>query len=320
MVYFGTWILVAALGLAYAEEEACWETCLRTNDDDRSVYRELYNNIQEIAHEINALKNLYNITKIGFALDTSVSDRHNVPAKDDSSLTEAQIIYRTQAVIVALLSEMIYGQKNYIAQYDETSSWSCDEFNCLDSCMMEANIQPLTSVWSVPSISPTSHCLGNVEAACKLLNNYMTFACDNTNQKTMIIAIVNNDFYLNDHLSRRFDKPRDHHCPPHHWHGVDSSSSDEDHFSPCLAYFDTRYVIGVGNPTKEVMERFISKHGNYRHIHASAVSMTSYNQLFECVNTACCTGTTGDTITKCSKTQGPFGEIISDYNQHPALA
>ncbi len=79
--------------------------------------------LQEIAHEINALKNLYNITKIGFALDTSVSDRHNVPAKDDSSLTEAQIIYRTQAVIVALLSEMIYGQKNYIAQYDETSSW-----------------------------------------------------------------------------------------------------------------------------------------------------------------------------------------------------
>ncbi len=44
------------------------------------------------------------------------------------------------------------------------------------------------------------------------------------------------------------------------------SNSEEDHFSPCLSYFDTRYVIGVGSQTKEVMGRFISKHGNYRNV------------------------------------------------------
>ena len=62
----------------------------------------------------------------------------------------------------------------------------------------------------------------------------------------------------------------DHICPPQHWHGLSgrhSSSSEEvNEFSPCLAYFETRYIIAVNSPTKEVMERFPSKHGNYRYV------------------------------------------------------
>ncbi len=86
------------------------------------MYRDLFNEIQEIAHEINALKNLYGITKIGFALDTSVSKKYNVTSQDDTN-TEAFIIFRIQAYIATLMSEMVNGPKNFIVQYDESSAW-----------------------------------------------------------------------------------------------------------------------------------------------------------------------------------------------------
>ena len=58
---------------------------------------------------------------------------------------------------------------------------------------------PFDAVPTPLEMGPTSHCLGNVEAACKLLNNYMTtYACPHANEKSMVIAIVNDDFYLND--------------------------------------------------------------------------------------------------------------------------
>ena len=44
-------------------------------EDER--YREVWDNLLEIILEINYLKNLYNVTKVGFLYDTAMSSRHN---------------------------------------------------------------------------------------------------------------------------------------------------------------------------------------------------------------------------------------------------
>jgi hypothetical protein len=45
---------------------------------------------------------------------------------------------------------------------------------------------------------PTSHCPGNIEAACKLLSDQMNAnSCGVTNQNTMIVAITNGNFVIN---------------------------------------------------------------------------------------------------------------------------
>jgi hypothetical protein len=69
----------------------------------------------------------------------------------------------------------------------------------LDSCQATAIAASATSV----EMGLTSHCQGNVESACKLLNDYMVnHDCNNdANAKTMVVGIVNDDFYLNDHLT-----------------------------------------------------------------------------------------------------------------------
>jgi hypothetical protein len=64
--------------------------------------------------------------------------------------------------------------------------------------MLALTYNPQVALQTGPNIGPTSHCLGNIEAACSLLNNYMT-ECDSNNEKTMVVAVANDDFYLNDH-------------------------------------------------------------------------------------------------------------------------
>jgi len=215
---------------------------------------------------------------------------------------------------------MVNGNHKYTVQFNEASAWGCNEYSCLTTCRAFLDVYP-----TPPEMGPTSHCLGNVEAACKLLNNYMTtYPCANANDKSMVIAIVNDDFYLNDNQKHKYDNVHDHLCPPQHWHGLSgrhssSSSEEENSFSPCLAYFDTRYIIAVNSPTKEVMERFPSKHGNYRYFHDSPSSFLALLELNQCMQTACCPGIVARTPTICSKTQGPYGEIISDYPNHPNI-
>jgi len=49
-------------------------------------------------------------------------------------------------------------------------------------------------------VGPTSHCPGNVEAACQLANKQMSvFNCPNSaNSTQMMVAITNGNFELND--------------------------------------------------------------------------------------------------------------------------
>ena len=93
------------------------------SNDANILYRDIYDQVIEIANEITALKNIYGITKIGFALQSSVSNRHNVANAEDSTLTDGQVIYDTQMKLFKTLMYMINGQKNYFVQFDESAAW-----------------------------------------------------------------------------------------------------------------------------------------------------------------------------------------------------
>ena len=87
-----------------------------------AIFQDFFSDIQEIAQEINALKKLYGINKFGFALDSSVSERYNVPF-EGTPVTEALIIFAVQTVIVNVLSVMVNGPTAFVVQYDESSAW-----------------------------------------------------------------------------------------------------------------------------------------------------------------------------------------------------
>ena len=87
------------------------------------VNREIYDQLQEIAHEITALKNVYGIEKIGIALDSSLSSRHNVQSKEIPNMTEGLIIFAVQYYIAATLNLMVNGNFKYYVQFNEASAW-----------------------------------------------------------------------------------------------------------------------------------------------------------------------------------------------------
>lgn len=156
-----------------------------------------------------------------------------------------------------------------------------------------------------------------------------TIDCDVDSDSTkMVIAITNGDFYLNTDFFRHHGRQgsssssSEEHCPSHHWfHG---HSSTEDHFSPCMSYFDTRYVIGVNSPNDKVMRQLVSKHANYKYFSANEFTYNGLYQLYSCMDSDCCSlGRATRPLERqapsypCSKTQGPFGELIEDFGTHP---
>jgi hypothetical protein len=84
-------------------------------------------------------------------------------------------------------------------------------------------------------------------------------------------------FYSTDELTDDFLPRRRHSldhvtsdCKSLYWDTSSSSSSSEsdesEFYSPCQAYFQTRYVIGTNKPTKKVMDFFPSENGKYRYV------------------------------------------------------
>jgi len=65
----------------------------------------------------------------------------------------------------------------------------------MTGCQTLAQIQYLVPI----ELNPSSHCPGNIEAACKLANNLITeTTCPDTNENVMAVAIVDGDFHLNE--------------------------------------------------------------------------------------------------------------------------
>ena len=73
---------------------------------------------------------------------------------------------------------------------------SCNTFNCLGVDKCQSAFQ-LNFVYITPmQMSPTSHCPGNIEAACNLMKTQMELPCAGTNQNTMLVSIVNGEVHL----------------------------------------------------------------------------------------------------------------------------
>ena len=87
-------------------------------------YQNVWDNILEIGLEINYLKNVYNISKIGFLIDSALSDRHNISEiRSTANLENGNNIFNFQVWIAMAVALMVNGQYNFIVQYDEEAAW-----------------------------------------------------------------------------------------------------------------------------------------------------------------------------------------------------
>ena len=75
---------------------------------------------------------------------------------------------------------------------------TCDGYSCLgmDSC--QSFLAPFIIFQPQIEMFPTSHCPGNIEAACNLMKRQMELPCAGTNENSMLVSIVNGDVHLSD--------------------------------------------------------------------------------------------------------------------------
>jgi len=70
------------------------------------------------------LKNIYNITKIGFLLDSSISRRHNIAEKSATEkLENGKDIFAFEILLAVIITFIVNGPQFFIVQYNEKSAW-----------------------------------------------------------------------------------------------------------------------------------------------------------------------------------------------------
>ena len=96
----------------------------QTLGTENGQYKDVYDNLMEIGLELNFLKNLYNIRKVGFLLDSAVSSRQqDMILVNGENVTTAYLIFDFQKLLLQTLAMMTQGQKNYIIQCNEEYAW-----------------------------------------------------------------------------------------------------------------------------------------------------------------------------------------------------
>lgn len=308
------WVLFSVQN-ASSCEDACWETCFQTIGTENERFRVLYDEILEAALEIKYLKNVYNAQNIAFLIDSAMSS-HYTRADDilKERFTNASNIFKFEVMLGFILETVIQNTNTFLVQYDEQFAWTCDEFSCVTpSCN---TLDPFRKQINIET-GPTSHCPGNIEAACGLAYKQMTeLSCAApSNQTNMIVAITNGKFHLNDESSSSESDEDNHKCPPRNAL-FGSSSSSEEEFSPCKQYFATRYVIGTHRGSRESLERLHSFHGDFKFINAETFSLDGLQQLNTCLQLSCRTPAPIVAVT-CKKTQDSLGRIVGNLTFHP---
>jgi hypothetical protein len=91
-------------------------------EDER--YRDVYNDVLEIALEITQLKNIYNVTKIAWLFDSALSSVHNAKEiHNTGNLENGHNIFHFEILLLQALVLIINSQMNYFVQYNEQSAW-----------------------------------------------------------------------------------------------------------------------------------------------------------------------------------------------------
>lgn len=97
----------------------------QTYGSENFIYSSVLNKILEVALEINQIKNNYNISKIGFLIDSSLSQRHlnNVNDVSGGEFDNGTNIFALQMEIAKSLSFIFGTVRRQVVQYDENGAW-----------------------------------------------------------------------------------------------------------------------------------------------------------------------------------------------------
>ena len=88
------------------------------------MYRDVYDDVLKIAFEIMAIKDVYKIARLGFLIDSAISNKYNaVNDPYTEHLENGTLIFQFQINLAKILMHIVQGQKNYVVQYDEQSAW-----------------------------------------------------------------------------------------------------------------------------------------------------------------------------------------------------
>jgi hypothetical protein len=277
----------------------CWEQCFRSlSCDDRT--HEVLTDLYKIGNKLKIMKDIYAANGVTFLIDSALGDQ--CPDSSSSSSSEswedelkgedAAAIWTMQLQLMAILAAMVGSPSVYPVQFNENAAWSCAAYNCLTTCQ---TVQLVTSNFLTQvEVNVTSCEPGLVEAACFLgRNSISAFPCASGIQpiNNMLVAILNSKVL----------------------HNLDF---DNEKFSgPCTNLFTHRYALGLHRANREDMVRFESEKHNHDYISDGAKSRFVVNEIFNCMNTQCCTGSTDAPVVQasaggCNIAFGETGENI----------
>jgi len=78
----------------------------------------------EIAQELNALKNIYLVDKVGYLIDSAISSKYTIPNDLRSEhLKNASDIFKFQLKLVGIFQTILNVPNSFLIQYDEESAW-----------------------------------------------------------------------------------------------------------------------------------------------------------------------------------------------------
>lgn len=312
--FFVIFLVLCLSLLTPTQSTQCWETCFLSSND--IGIKKIWGNVIKTALEIKSRMTEYQLTKVAFLMDSSVSKRSWYHKYAGNVQSQADAIFKFQSQLSFALM-MIINSQNSLIQFDEKSATSCSSFTCLDRCSALAYYPKQRPI----DVGPTAHCLGTLGAACSLLNNMNSNSdCSAYDNTTMVIAVVNSDFFTTQSkdFKRSSERSQEGSCLDFDW-GIDVEFRNYD---PCIYNFKNRFVVGTHLAPKDSMNYFASKEGHNRgFFSADYYSFGALKNLTACMSDACCDSipTTSNVEATCFKTQGPIGEIIRADPDHPFL-
>ena len=89
------------------------------------AYRDVLEDIFDLGNELNTIKNLYKISRVGFLIDSTLATTYNTTDNPfDDVLRNGTEIFQYQNMLRKLLVFILGTNKNYIVQFDEQKAWS----------------------------------------------------------------------------------------------------------------------------------------------------------------------------------------------------
>jgi len=97
---------------------------LKTVGTENQRFTTLYDEILEVALELNFLKNVYKVQNVGFLIDSAMSSHYMGPDNlFNERLVNASEIFKFQLMLGYVLETVIESPFTFLVQYDEQFAW-----------------------------------------------------------------------------------------------------------------------------------------------------------------------------------------------------